>query len=435
MPAAGSGNTMVNCPIAYGICPVRLQNVLVSEQTAKGATFREVFAISEFRAFWAAQGLSVAGDRLALVAMALLVFERTHSPLLTGAAYAAGFLPWVAGGVLFGGVADRWPRRTVMVGCDLARAVLVAVMIIPAVPLVVLVILLAVVTSLAPPFEAARSSLLPDMLDKDRYTVGLTVIQTTFSAAMVLGYAGGGALVAVIGARPALALDAATFAASAVLIRYGIRYRPAAAGRTRRSPRADIAAGIKLIATDRALRTLLLMGWLVAFYAAPEGIAAPLAHQLGAGAAAVGVILAAAALGRVLAAPVFVRMVPPSWRVRLMGPLAVASCATLLLFLAQPSLTAVAVILAVSGCWGVYQIPANAEFMIRVPVSRRGQAFGVANSGIFAGQGIAFVLAGAAAQVISPTVVVAIAGGLGTVAGIALTLTWRHTPPHTRVSE
>jgi MFS family permease len=402
---------------------------MASEPAARGATFAEVFSVTEFRVFWLAQALSVAGDRLALVALALLVYDRTHSPLLTATAYAAGFLPWVVGGVLFGAVADRWPRREVMVGCDLARAALVAVMAVPGLPLLALVALLVAVTSLAPPFESARSSLLPDILDGDRYTVGLAVVQTTFRAAMVLGYAAGGVAVAVIGPRPALALDAATFVASAALVRYGIQRRPAAARREARRPAADIAAGARLVGTDRALRTLMLLGWLVAFYAVPEAVAAPYASELGGGAAAVGLILAASAFGGVLAAPVFMRLVTPPERLRLMGPLAVATCALLTLCLARPPLPAVLAILAASGACGVYQIAANAAFMIRVPAPRRGQAFGLVMSGIFAGQGVAFIVAGAAAEVISPPVVVAIAGGSGAVAAIVLTVIWRGTPP------
>jgi MFS family permease len=402
---------------------------VASEQIARGATFAEVFRVSEFRVFWLAQALSVAGDRLALVALTVLVFDRTHSPLLTAAAYAAGFLPWVVGGVLFGAIADRWPRREVMVGCDLARAVLVAVMVVPGVPLPALVGLLAVVTSLAPPFEAARSSLLPDILDGDRYPVGLAVVQTTFRSAMVLGYAAGGIAVAVIGSRSALGLDAVTFAASAALVRWGIRARPAAARRTSRGLGAEIAAGVRLVVTDRALRTLMLLGWLVAFYAVPEAVAAPYASELGGGAAAIGLILAASAFGYVLAAPVFMRLVAPPQRLRTMGPLAVATCAVLTLCLARPPLPAVLVILAVSGACGVYQIAANAAFMTRVPAAQRGQAFGVAMSGIVAGQGVAFILAGAAAQVISPPIVVAIAGGSGAAVGMVLTVIWRGTPP------
>jgi len=402
---------------------------MASEQIARGATFAEVFGVSEFRVFWLAQALSVAGDRLALVALTVLVFDRTHSPLLTATVYAAGFLPWVVGGVLFGGAADRWPRREVMVACDLARAMLVAVMVVPGIPLPALVVLLAAVTSLASPFEAARSSLLPDILDGDRYPVGLAVVQTTFRSAMVLGYAAGGIAVAVIGSRSALALDAATFAASAALVRWGIRARPAAARRTARGFGAEIAAGVRLVATDRGLRTLMLLGWLVAFYAVPQAVAAPYATELGGGAAAIGLILAASAFGGVLAAPVFMRLVAPPQRMRVMGPLAVAACAVLTLCLARPPLPVVLAILAVSGACGVYQIAANAAFMTRVPAAQRGQAFGLAMSGIFAGQGVAFILAGAAAQVISPPIVIAIAGACGAAAAVALTAAWHRTPP------
>ena len=54
------------------------------------ATFRDVFAVREFRALWFSEVLSVAGDRLALVALTLLVFDRTKSPLLAALVYASG---------------------------------------------------------------------------------------------------------------------------------------------------------------------------------------------------------------------------------------------------------------------------------------------------------------------------------------------------------
>src|SRR6516225_2104842 len=119
----------------------------VSEGQRKGAvparaTFRDVFAVREFRALWLSEILSVAGDRLALVALTLLVFDRTGSPLLSAAVYAVGYLPWVIGGLFLADTADRYPRRTVMVVCDLVRAVLIAVMVIPHVPVWVLVALL-----------------------------------------------------------------------------------------------------------------------------------------------------------------------------------------------------------------------------------------------------------------------------------------------------
>lgn len=62
------------------------------------ATFGAVFAVPEFRVLWLAQVLSVVGDQLARVALSVLTFHRTGSPLLTGAVYALSYLPAVAGG-------------------------------------------------------------------------------------------------------------------------------------------------------------------------------------------------------------------------------------------------------------------------------------------------------------------------------------------------
>jgi len=192
------------------------------------ATFRDVFAVREFRALWFSEILSVAGDRLALVALTLLVYQHTQSPLLAAVAYAAGYLPWVIGGLFLAELSDRRSRRSVMVVCDVVRAVLVAVMAIPRVPIWALVALLFATTMFAPPFESARAAITPDILQGERYPLGTAVIQTTFLAGQTIGAVAGGVAVALIGVRPALAIDAGTFVLSALFIGLGIRARPAA---------------------------------------------------------------------------------------------------------------------------------------------------------------------------------------------------------------
>ena len=120
--------------------------VAVRSTTAGPATFRDVFAVREFRALWASQLLSELGDRLTLVALTLLIYHRTGSPLLAALTYAAGSLPWVAGSLVFSGLGDRMPRREVMVACDMIRALMVAVMLLPGMPITVLVGLLYLTT-------------------------------------------------------------------------------------------------------------------------------------------------------------------------------------------------------------------------------------------------------------------------------------------------
>ena len=394
-------------------------------------TFRDVFAVREFRALWFSEVLSVGGDRLALVAITLLVYNHTRSPLLAAIAYASGYVPWVIGGLFLADVADRRPRRTIMVVCDVVRTVLVAGMAVPHVPIWVLVALLFATTMFAPPFESARAAITPDILPGELYPLGAAVIQTTFLAGQVLGAVGGGLAVAFIGVRPTLVIDAATFVVSALFIGLGTRARPAAARPeiVQPSPLARMRGGFGLLFGDQALRTLLMFGWLVAFYTIPEGVAAPYAARLGGGSIATGLVLASTVFSTMIVTPLFTRLVRPRLRLAWMGPLAVLTCATLVLTALRPGLAASLVIFSLSAAFGVYQIAANTAFVVRVPNERRAQAFGIANMGVIVGQGAAFVAAGAAAEVVAPAVVIAVGGGIGAIIGLGLTLRWRHVSP------
>ena len=403
------------------------KRVAVSSSPAQRAAFRDVLAVREFRALWLSQILSAGGDRLALVALALLIYDRTRSPLLAAVAYAAGTLPYLIGALFLSGIADRLPRREVMVTCDVVRAALVAVMLVPRAPLGVLIALLYAVTAFQPPFDAARSAILRDMVQGERYALAAAIMQSTFRAMVVAGAAAGGLTVALLGVRPALGFDAATFAVSAVLIKFCVLARPAAATPVPGALR-QLAGGVRVVFGDRALRILLMLGWLAAFYEIPGGIAAPYAARLGGGPAA-GLLIAAAQLGAAVATPVFAKRIGPLTRLRWMGPMAACACGTLVLTAFRPGLAASMVIFALSGCFATYQIAANTAFVERVPNERRAQAFSFANAGLVAGQGAAFALAGAAAEVIPPSTVIALGGGLGALAACGLALRWRGRSP------
>jgi predicted MFS family arabinose efflux permease len=398
---------------------------------AARATFRDVFAVREFRALWLSVVLSAAGDRLALVALTVLIYERTRSPLLAAVAYAAGYLPWVIGGLFLSDLADRYPRRKVMVACDAVRAILVVAMAVPGTPILALVPLLFAATMFAPPFESARSSIVPGILPGERYALGTALIQTTYLTAEVAGAAAGGAAVVFLGVRPSLLIDAVTFAASGLLVGLGTRARPAVARAETSpdSPLARAAAGLRLVFGDRALRTLVLLGWLVVFYTVPQGIAAPYVARLGAGPVAAGLVLASTSLATAVGTPLFTRFVSPRRRLSLMGPLAAATCGTLILTALRPGLAVSLLIFSASAAAGSHQIAINTAFVVRVPDERRAQAFGIAGMGLVVAQGAAFVAAGAVAQVVTPAVVIAVWGGIGAMAAVALTLSWRRSSP------
>jgi MFS family permease len=388
---------------------------------APRATFRDVWAYREFRALWAAQILSVVGDQLARVALTLLVYDRTHSALLAAVTYVASVVPEFIGGVVLAGLADRWPRRDLMIGCDITRAVLVAVMALPAVPVAGLVGLLFVVTLVGAPFSAARAATYPDILTGDTYVLGTAITFTTAQAAQVAGFGVGGVVVAIFGIHLSLATDALTFVLSAALTVAWVRRRPAVAHGS--GHRGFSMAGLKLVFGAAALRTPMLLGWLAAFTDVYEGVAVPLARDLGGGAAATGVILASGALGTSVGAVAFSRFVGPQTRIRWMSPLAVVACALLVLFALRPDLAGALLILVTSGVFCCYQLAANAAFVIAAPVDRRSQAFGVAQGGITLGQGTVMVLAGAAADWLPPAVVIAGVGALGALAALAIART------------
>ena len=346
-------------------------------------------------------------------------------------AFAVGYLPWVIGGLFLADLADRYPRRRVMVFCDAARAVLVGVMVLPHVPLAALVALLFAATMFAPPFESAKASITPDILQGERYVLGTAVLQTTLLTSEVLGAVAGGVAVAFIGVRSSLAIDAATFVISGLIVGLGIRARPAAAQpeSVPPSPLRRLRDGFRLVFGDPALRTLLMFGWLVVFYTIPAGVAAPYAARLGGGPIATGLVIASTALGTTIAVPLFTRFVRPRQRINLMGPLAILTCGSLVLTALRPGLAVSMVVFSLSATFGVYQIAANTAFVIRVPKERRAQAFGIANMGVIVGQGAAFVAAGAVAEVVSPAAVIAVGGALGAVIACVLTLRWRHVSP------
>ncbi|QJY49457.1 MFS transporter [Pseudonocardia broussonetiae] len=385
----------------------------------------QVFAVREYRTVWIADLLSVGGDQLARVALAVLVYGRTGSAAWAAATYALTFLPAIVGGVLLSGLADRFPRREVLVVTDVVRAGLVAVMAIPQIPLAVLCALLVVVVLLGAPHTAARGALLPELLPGDLYERGLAVSQITGQTAQVVGFAAGGLLVAAVSPSSALLLDAVTFLVAGLLFRLGLVRRPRADAAPR-SPGRDLLAGVVDVATDRRRRALVLLVWMVGLYVVPEALAAPYADQIGAGPAVVGLLMAADPLGSVLGAWLFVRFVPPDRRARLIGVLAVAAGLPLLFTALVPPVPVALLLWGVSGMASTaYVMQAQASFVRATPAAIRGRAIGVAASGIVAGQGVAVLAGGVLADLTTPSTAVALCAAAGVVVALGGALAWR----------
>jgi MFS family permease len=387
--------------------------------------YRDVLAVSEFRALWSAQALSCAGDQFAQVAIAFVVYARTGSAFLTAATYALTYLPPVLGGPALSGLADLFPRQQLMITLDLIRAGLAALMAVRGLPFDGLCVLFFGTVLLGTPFSSARSALLPEVLPGDKYRLGCVLGSQTTQLSQIAGFLAGGGLVAALGPYRALALDSLSFSLSAGILAWGVRPRPAPTpGTGHPSPWEITWEGMADVFGSPVLRTLVLFGWLAGFTVVPEALAAPYAHALGGGAPTIGVLMAAMPAGTVIGGFVIGRLLRPSDRMRPMGWLAMLSCAPLIFSLAHPPLPVLVLLWALAGAGGAYQLVAAAAFVTALPAARRVRAFAVAQSGLLAAQGLGILTGGALAQRIGPTGAVALAGLLGLLAAAVLATDW-----------
>jgi MFS family permease len=388
----------------------------------RSATYRDVFRGREYRYLFSAIVLSLLGDQLAKVALSILVFQKTSSPLLTALSYGISYLPWVLGGPVLATFADRLPRRRVMIFCDIARAVLIGVLAIPGVPVSALLVLLLLASMFTPPFESARSALTTQILTGDVYVVGNGLAGTATQICNVIGLFAGGALVTVIHPRGALIADAATFLLSAGLIVFGVIER-AVASRPASSTWQEISAGARVVFGTPTLRSIVLIVWISSVCSfAWEGIAVPWAHELGGGARTVGLLLGVSAAGTTVGSVIIGRVCPPRLRRRLILPLAVLAPALLGLVLADNAVPLDVLVLIFSGFGMAFVIPLNALFMQALPAELRGRAFGVAQGGLQATQGVGVLAAGALVGAFSITTTIGVLGLIGAAATLAIGL-------------
>ncbi len=375
----------------------------------------------EFRALWFAEVQSLIGDQLTIVALAILVYDRTGSALLSAVVYSLTFLPALAGGLGLSQLADRFPRRTVLVLASLAQAVLIGLMAIPQLPMPALFALFVLARLANAPGNAAQNALTREVFTDDRvYLQSQDVRGISVNAAMLLGLAGGGLLVVGVGTTLALLLDAVTFLIAALAVRSTVSARPAAGDSS-----GSWFGAVRLVFSDRRLRVLLMLSWLVGLAVVPEGLAAPLAEEMGLGGQAVGWLLAADPLGFVIGTFLLSRFVSAENRRRFMGVLAVMPLVALIGFAMEPGLVMALVLLALAGATGAYMITVTATFLTWVPNEVRGGAGGLFRTGLRVMQGIGVGLGGLAAQALgSANSAIAWAGLIGLALAIPTAVAW-----------
>ena len=189
----------------------------------RGHAYVRLALDAPFVAFWLAQAISLFGDRLHQVALAVLVYALTDSPLATGLVFVAATLPNILLGPIAGTFVDRWDHKRVLIASDLIRAALVlALPFAAAVDVLLVYPLVFLVTAVSLFFRPAKVAVVPRLVAKDDLLAANSATWTADTLADIAGFPLAGLFVAFLGTDLALAfaVDSATYLLSALLLAF-----------------------------------------------------------------------------------------------------------------------------------------------------------------------------------------------------------------------
>lgn len=278
----------------------------------------------DFRLLWIGQSVSLVGDGIYLVAIAWLVYDISNRPSALALVGLAWTLPQVVALPLAGVFSDRLERRRLLVAADLLRLAAVGLLAALALAAVVelwhVIILVAVYGVGQALFAPAFTGIVPGIVPRADL-LGANALQELVQR-VGLRFAGpalGGVLIAAVGVGEALAVDAATFAASAIAVAsMAARPPPVVADR---SIRRDLSEGLSYVRSQpwlwatlagAALALLLTFG--------PMEVLLPyiIRNELGGDAATFGTVLAVGGAGSIAAALLIGRIGVPRRHVTFM---------------------------------------------------------------------------------------------------------------------
>jgi len=280
----------------------------MKETTPKKNPMAAVFSLRDFRLLFSGATTSMLGDQFALIATPWLVLKLTGDPLVLGIVLALEGIPRAIFMLLGGAITDRISPRVIMLISDVIRFVLTALMALVVFTGTVQIWMLyafglgfGLVAGFAIP---AGNSIVPMLVQQKDLQAGNSVMMGVGQLVGFVGPTIAGILIGRFSKSPlgiglAFALDAASFAGSAVtlwIMRGGGKRQAAADSPEKETVWASILAGIKYLWDDKPLRLMFLVILAVNFlFVGPILVGIPvLANQrLSEGAVAFGLLMSA----------------------------------------------------------------------------------------------------------------------------------------------
>ena len=376
-------------------------------------TYAGVLAHTPYRVLFATRTLAITADTLRIVALSVLVFALTGSTLLAAVAYGISFLPQLIGGSLLGAVADLLPPRQLIAagyGVEFGSGLLLAL---ADLPVGVSLALVAAVSMVTPLVNGAAGRVVADGLDGESYVLGRSLLNLASSSAQLIGMAGAGAAVAVLGAHHAMLVSAVLHFLAAAWVRFRLPDLRIS-GRGLSSAVRRSWTGNRQLLRDRTIRTLILAQWLPpACVTGTESLLVPYVAVRGLPVAAGGLLLACLPVGMMIGSIVIGRVVGPSSRRRLLLPLMTVVGLPLVGFVITGlPVVLCGALLVIAGTGFAYGLTIQQRFRDVVPEDVRGQAFSLLSTGLMTAQGISPALAGALSGLLPVSVVIALCGAI-----------------------
>jgi MFS family permease len=382
---------------------------------------------SAFRRLWLARTISHVGDGIAIVALVLLVQGSEGTGSAVGALLLASSLPRFLGPVA-GVVVDRVEQRLLMILCDLGNAAVFATIVVIRPPFEILLVLVAASAVLDTFFAPAGRSAVPALVHDEDLVRANAWMGTSLNLQVSVGTMVGGALVAAVGVRGALAVDALSFGISAALL-VGV---PPLRRSTSDPPAGFLAVGKEGLAfawRTPMVRTFVIVLFLGVAFAAVDNVALVflVRETLGGDAFAFGLVSATFGIGMIAASVgLSIRGVSFAMTTLLLASWLASGAGTIATGLA-PLIAVVAVSQAVSGFGnGLQNVAADTLIQRGVPREMLGRVFGLVSTAAFGGSTLAYAVGGPLLDLTSPRAVFVIAGsGILVVTGF-LWLALRH---------
>ncbi|REK89024.1 MFS transporter, partial [Streptomyces inhibens] len=192
-------------------------------------TYRQLFRTPEFTPFFLTSSFQVAAQTVSGPALGTQIYAATGSPLLSALAMFGPSLAQVIGAATLLSAADRLPPRAALTGLALVLGLGTAVQAVPGLPVWAAFAVLLGLGTAGSLGGGVRYGLLDEILAREGYLLGRSVLNMSGGVMQIGGFAVGGVLVSTLSARGTLLAGAALHCAAAAVARYGLGRRPSRA--------------------------------------------------------------------------------------------------------------------------------------------------------------------------------------------------------------